>query len=147
MLNKKILSWEMQESFVPFFSHVSLSIQLIYHTTTLTYIWVGFPRTGILAGCLLKLFSPPATFEIFSVEEIENGNLSKVARGKFNFDQFFILLRSFQGVFWKENVQGYLHLDSIFAFHSLICVWECIKDQQKNTILPSSHIQGLFWTS
>ena len=52
-----------------------------------------------------------------------------------------------QGVFWIEDSQGYLNLDSYFAFHYLVYVWECIKVQQNNTILPISQVQGLLWTS
>ena len=57
------------------------------------------------------------------------------------------MLRIFQGVFWIEDIEGYPNLDSYFAFNYLVCVWECIEVEQKNTVLQSSQVQGLLWTS
>ena len=79
---------------------------------------------------LFKLGFPVATFEIFSFFQwvpLKHGNISKVAAWKSNLNKYLILLRSFQGVFWIEDIQGYPNLDSYFAFHLLVCVLECIK--------------------
>ena len=89
---------------------------------------------------------PPATFEIYSLfqwKRLKNGNLSKVAGGS-NFNKFLILLRSFQGLFWKEDIQGYLILDSYFEFHNLVCVWECIKDYQKKQFCQVAKFRGCY---
>ena len=42
------------------------------------------------------------------------------------------------GVFWIENIQGYSNLDLYVAFNYLVCVWECIKVDQKYQIFPHS---------
>ena len=57
---------------------------------------------------------------------------SKVATGKSNLNKFSILLRSFQGVFWKEELQGYLNLDSYFAFQSAIIFLEVFSKSQSS---------------
>ena len=44
-----------------------------------------------------------------------NRNTSKVATGKSNFNKWLILLRSFQCVFWMEDIQGYPNLVSYFG--------------------------------
>ena len=45
-------------------------------------------------------------FHFFSLLHWKNENISKVATGKSNLNKFLILLRSIQGVFWKEDVQS-----------------------------------------
>ena len=50
-------------------------------------------------------------FHCFSGRDWKNENISKVATGKSNLNKFSILLRSFQGVFWIEDIQGYPNLD------------------------------------
>ena len=87
-----------------------------------------------------------ATFEIFPFFQslqLKQLKYLKTATGKSNFNKFLMLLRSFQDVFWKEDVQGYPNMDSYFTFHHLGCVWECIEVKQKIQFLPSSQVQGL----
>ena len=84
---------------------------------------------------LLKLDFPPTPFEIFSLfqwNRLKIGNLLEVAGEKFNFNKFLIMLRSFQGMFWKEEVQGYLNLDSYFAFQSAIIFLEVFSKSQSS---------------
>ena len=98
---------------------------------------------------LLKFDFPPATFyrfTFFNLFHWNNENVSKVAGGKSNFNMFFILLRSLLGVFWKEDVQGYLNLDLSLPFIFGYVCGNALKIS-KNTILPSSQVQGLSWTS
>ena len=47
-------------------------------------------------------------FHFFNLFHWNNGNNSKVTSGKPNFNQFWILLRSLQCVFW---IEGYANLD------------------------------------
>ena len=60
------------------------------------------------------------------------------------FKQVFDFVKIFARCFWIEDIQGYPNLDSYFAFDYLVCVWECIKVGQKNTILPSTQVPGYY---
>ena len=82
-------------------------------------------------------------FSVF-LQSVVFFNHSDLYGQSFNLNKFLIFLRFFQGVFWPEDIQGYPNLDSFFAFNYLVCVWECIKVYEKNTILPSSQVNGLF---
>ena len=70
-----------------------------------------------------------------------------MVKGKSDLNNLLMLIRSFQGVFWKEDVNGYLNLDLFLAFDNFVYVWECIKVYKKNTILSNSKVQGLLWSS
>ena len=68
----------------------------------------------------------------------------EVATGKSNLYKFSILLRSFQGVFWIEDIEGYNNLDSYFAFNYLVCVWECIEVEQKIQFCQVAKFRGYY---
>ena len=74
-------------------------------------------------------------FHVFNLFHWNNGNISKVAAGKSNFNQFLILLRSFQCVFWIEDIEGYPNRELYFTFNYLVCVWESIKVEQKRQLM------------
>ena len=85
--------------------------------------------------------------------DLSNGNnLFKLHFTATSFDRFPL----FQSISLKQftyiksncvNIQGYLNVDSYIAINYLVQVCECIKIQQKNTILIISQLHGLLWTS
>ena len=95
---------------------------------------------------LFKLDFPVATFEIFSFFQslpLKQWKQLKSGHREIQFQQLIVIAK----IFWIEAIQGYPNIDSYFAFDNFICVWKCIKVEQKNTSLPTSQVQGLLWTS
>ena len=79
-----------------------------------------------------------------SVKETKKWKSLKSGGREIQFQQVFNIAKIFPGVFWKKDVQGNLNLESYFAFHNLVCVWECIKDKQKKQVCKVAKFRGYF---